>query len=121
MPSCIDPRSTQLLLYTNETESKNGVIKTKSFEPLSFPHISGWCIDDSVEDLGLAEIKLCRVKMIVLTSKLISLADTESSDIQMLRASLAYLGKLFRGTIRAIEMMVALFLDGVVIIAMSLW
>lgn len=89
--------STQLLLYTSETESKNGVIKTKSFEPLSFPHISGWCIDDSVEDLGLAEIKLCRVKMIVLTSKLTSLADTESSDIQMLRASLAYLGKLFSG------------------------
>lgn len=60
--------------------------------------------------------------MIVLTSKLISLADTETSDIQMLRASLAYLGQAFpRRSIRAIEKMVALFLDGVVIIAMSLW
>lgn len=67
-------------------------------------------------------IKLRRVKMIVLMSKLISLADTESSDIQMLRASLAYLGQaFFSRTIRTIEKMVASFLDGVVIIAMSLW
>lgn len=67
-------------------------------------------------------IKLHRVKMIVLTSKVISLADTESSDIQMLRASLAYSGQaFFRRTIRTIEKMVASFLDGVVIIAMSLW